>query len=142
MQYTGQVKETGTVPQHIHYVCLMFAVLNSSLLRLPLQGQANRWVKAMERAAGLEVVKTSYKDFLRTLENGIRFGRPVSSSAGSTPAQPASPQSVCCYGDAWHAGAALAWLTRQSAVFLPAAAVSNHSRVHCCMLPGAAGGPG
>ncbi|WIA31960.1 hypothetical protein OEZ86_002815 [Tetradesmus obliquus] len=43
----------------------------------PVQGQANRWVKAMERAAGLEVVKTSYKDFLRTLENGIRFGRPV-----------------------------------------------------------------
>jgi dynein heavy chain len=46
-----------------------------------LQGQANRWVKAMERAAGLEVVKTSYKDFLRTLENGIRFGRPVSIAA-------------------------------------------------------------
>jgi hypothetical protein len=45
-----------------------------------LQGQANRWVKAMERAAGLEVVKTSYKDFLRTLENGIRFGRPVSAA--------------------------------------------------------------
>lgn len=43
----------------------------------PSQGQANRWIKAMETAAGLEVVKTSDKDLLRTLENGIRFGRPV-----------------------------------------------------------------
>jgi hypothetical protein len=42
-----------------------------------LQSQANRWVKAMERDAGLEVVKPSNKDLLRTLENGIRFGRAV-----------------------------------------------------------------
>lgn len=41
------------------------------------QGQANRWVKVMERAAQLEVARPSSKDFLRTLENGIRFGRPV-----------------------------------------------------------------
>jgi dynein heavy chain len=41
------------------------------------QGQANRWVRAMERDAGLEVVKPSAKDFLRSLENGVRFGRPV-----------------------------------------------------------------
>lgn len=31
----------------------------------------------MERDHGLEVVKLSDKDFLRTLENGVRFGRPV-----------------------------------------------------------------
>ncbi|KAF6265909.1 dynein heavy chain 2 [Scenedesmus sp. NREL 46B-D3] len=57
------------------------AIIISKARRWPLmvdpQGQANRWVKAMELAAGLEVVQTSYKDFLRTLENGIRFGRPV-----------------------------------------------------------------
>jgi dynein heavy chain len=41
------------------------------------QGQANRWVKCMERDNGLEVVKPSAKDFLRTLENAVRFGRPV-----------------------------------------------------------------
>lgn len=41
------------------------------------QVQANRWVKNMEKASGLEVVKASDKDFLRTLENGVRFGRPV-----------------------------------------------------------------
>ncbi|KAF8071068.1 Dnah1 [Scenedesmus sp. PABB004] len=57
------------------------AIIVSRAWRWPLmvdpQGQANRWVRAMERGAGLEVVRTSNKDFLRTLENGIRFGRPV-----------------------------------------------------------------
>lgn len=41
------------------------------------QGQANRWVKSLERDNALEVAKPSSKDFLRTLENGVRFGRPV-----------------------------------------------------------------
>ena len=42
------------------------------------QGQANKWVKNMgKEAGGLDVVKSSDKDFLRTLENGVRFGRPV-----------------------------------------------------------------
>jgi dynein heavy chain len=49
--------------------------------RVPLlidpQGQANRWIRNMEKANGLEVVKLSDKDFLRTLENGIRFGKPI-----------------------------------------------------------------
>lgn len=31
----------------------------------------------MERDCGLEVAKPTSKDFLRTLENGLRFGRPV-----------------------------------------------------------------
>ncbi len=34
------------------------------------QGQANKWVKNMERDTGLDVIKLSDKDFLRTLENG------------------------------------------------------------------------
>ncbi|VDO09331.1 unnamed protein product [Rodentolepis nana] len=41
------------------------------------QGQANRWIKSLESDEGLEVIKMSEKDFLRTLENAIRFGRPV-----------------------------------------------------------------
>lgn len=41
------------------------------------QGQANRWIKSLESDEGLEVIKPSEKDFLRTLENSIRFGRPV-----------------------------------------------------------------
>ena len=31
----------------------------------------------MEKTAGLDVIKMSDKDFLRTLENAVRFGRPV-----------------------------------------------------------------
>lgn len=31
----------------------------------------------MERDHGLEVVKLNNKDMLRTLENAVRFGRPV-----------------------------------------------------------------
>ena len=41
------------------------------------QGQANKWIKNMERDAGLDVIKLSEKDMLRTLENGVRFGRAV-----------------------------------------------------------------
>uniref|UniRef100_A0AAZ3Q3C2 Dynein heavy chain 1, axonemal n=1 Tax=Oncorhynchus tshawytscha TaxID=74940 RepID=A0AAZ3Q3C2_ONCTS len=40
------------------------------------QGQANKWVKNMERDNGLDVMKLSDRDFLRSLENAIRFGKP------------------------------------------------------------------
>uniref|UniRef100_A0A8C5QQJ6 Dynein axonemal heavy chain 1 n=1 Tax=Leptobrachium leishanense TaxID=445787 RepID=A0A8C5QQJ6_9ANUR len=40
------------------------------------QGQANRWIKNMEKDNGLDVVKLSDRDFLRSLENAIRFGKP------------------------------------------------------------------
>ncbi|XP_066527086.1 dynein axonemal heavy chain 1 [Hoplias malabaricus] len=40
------------------------------------QGQANKWIKNMERDNGLDVVKLSDRDFLRSLENAIRFGKP------------------------------------------------------------------
>ncbi|XP_044079595.1 dynein axonemal heavy chain 1 isoform X1 [Siniperca chuatsi] len=40
------------------------------------QGQANTWIKNMERDNGLEVMKLSDRDFLRSLENAIRFGKP------------------------------------------------------------------
>lgn len=53
----------------------------SNARRWPLmidpQGQANTWTKNMERERSLEVVKLSNKDFLRTLENAVRFGKPV-----------------------------------------------------------------
>ncbi|KAF6028574.1 DNAH7 [Bugula neritina] len=41
------------------------------------QGQANKWVKNMEKANNLHVVKSSDNDFVRTLENCIQFGNPV-----------------------------------------------------------------
>jgi hypothetical protein len=34
------------------------------------QGQANRWIRNMEKEAGLDVVKPLDKDLLRSLENG------------------------------------------------------------------------
>ncbi|XP_053577059.1 dynein axonemal heavy chain 1 [Bombina bombina] len=40
------------------------------------QGQANKWIKNMEKDNGLEVAKLSDRDFLRSLENAIRFGKP------------------------------------------------------------------
>ena len=42
----------------------------------------------MERGAGLEVARPASKDFLRTLENGLRFGRPVRGAGARTHTQP------------------------------------------------------
>lgn len=41
------------------------------------QGLANKWVRAMEKDAGLLVIKLTDPNFLRTLENAIQFGKPV-----------------------------------------------------------------
>ena len=56
-------------------------IIVSKARRWPLmidpQGQANKWVKRMEKERGLDVVKLSDRDMLRTLETGVRFGRAV-----------------------------------------------------------------
>ena len=41
------------------------------------QGQANRWIRNTYSTKNLQIIKLSEKDFLRTLENGIRYGAPV-----------------------------------------------------------------
>ncbi|KAG2424724.1 hypothetical protein HXX76_014300 [Chlamydomonas incerta] len=41
------------------------------------QGLANKWIRAMEKDAGLQVIKLSDANYLRTLENAIQFGKPV-----------------------------------------------------------------
>jgi dynein heavy chain len=46
-------------------------------LMIDPQGQANKWVKNMEKDTGIDVIKLTEKDYLRTLANGIRFGRAV-----------------------------------------------------------------
>ena len=57
------------------------AIILSKARRWPLmidpQAQANNWIKNMEKDRGLDVIKLSEKDYLRTLENGVRFGRAV-----------------------------------------------------------------
>ncbi|KAK2091252.1 Dynein heavy chain 1, axonemal, partial [Saguinus oedipus] len=40
------------------------------------QNQANKWIKNMEKDNGLDVFKLSDRDFLRSMENAIRFGKP------------------------------------------------------------------
>ncbi|TSM60567.1 Dynein heavy chain 7, axonemal [Bagarius yarrelli] len=56
------------------------AIIISNARRWPLmidpQGQANKWVKNMEKANSLHVIKLSDSDFVRTLENCIQFGTP------------------------------------------------------------------
>ena len=41
------------------------------------QGQANKWVKNMEKEAKLSVIKLTDSDYMRTLENCITFGNPL-----------------------------------------------------------------
>merc|ERR1712185_190474 len=46
-------------------------------LMIDPQGQANRWVKNMEKAQKLRIIKLTQGDFLRVLEQSIRVGIPV-----------------------------------------------------------------
>jgi dynein heavy chain len=46
-------------------------------LMIDPQAQANRWIKNTYKDKNLQIIKLSQKDFLRTLENAIRYGAPV-----------------------------------------------------------------
>ncbi|KAK3717325.1 hypothetical protein QZH41_011557, partial [Actinostola sp. cb2023] len=46
-------------------------------LMIDPQGQANKWVKNMEKESKLSVIKLSDANYVRTLENSITFGTPV-----------------------------------------------------------------
>uniref|UniRef100_A0A8C7DX62 Uncharacterized protein n=1 Tax=Naja naja TaxID=35670 RepID=A0A8C7DX62_NAJNA len=59
----------------------LFSIDNGIIIsRWPLmidpQGQANKWVKNMEKANSLHVIKLSDSEFVRTLENCVQFGTP------------------------------------------------------------------
>ena len=41
------------------------------------QGQANKWVKNMEKDNRLGVVKLNNADYMRVMENAVQFGTPV-----------------------------------------------------------------
>jgi dynein heavy chain len=56
---------------------IMVANARRWALMIDPQGQANKWVKNMEKDNKLQVVKLTDKDYLRTLENAIQFGLPV-----------------------------------------------------------------
>lgn len=46
-------------------------------LMIDPQGQANKWVKSMEKANSLGVIRLSNNDYVRVLENAIQYGQPV-----------------------------------------------------------------
>jgi len=48
-----------------------------SLTATGAEGQANKFIKNMEKPNNLHVVKMSDADFVRTLENCVQFGNPV-----------------------------------------------------------------
>ncbi|KAJ3333612.1 Dynein heavy chain 7, axonemal [Blyttiomyces sp. JEL0837] len=56
-------------------------VIVSHARRWPLmidpQGQANKWVKNMEKDNNLQIIKLTDPDYVRNLENAITFGAPV-----------------------------------------------------------------
>ncbi len=56
-------------------------IVVSNSRRWPLfidpQGQANKWIKNMEKEFKLQIIKLSDTNYPRTLENAIQFGTPV-----------------------------------------------------------------
>ncbi|KAJ3106842.1 Dynein heavy chain 7, axonemal [Phlyctochytrium planicorne] len=46
-------------------------------LMIDPQGQANKWVKNMEKDNNLQIIKLTDSDYVRNLENAITFGAPV-----------------------------------------------------------------
>ncbi|XP_076846923.1 dynein axonemal heavy chain 1 isoform X2 [Brachyhypopomus gauderio] len=58
--------ENGVISQYSQRWCLF----------IDPQGQANKWIKNMERDNGLDVMKLSDRDFLQSLEKAIQFGKP------------------------------------------------------------------
>ncbi|ESO89088.1 hypothetical protein LOTGIDRAFT_210054 [Lottia gigantea] len=56
-------------------------IIVSNSRRWPLmidpQGQANKWVKNMEKENKLGIIKLSDANYMRTMENAIQFGTPV-----------------------------------------------------------------
>lgn len=59
---------------HMQYQNLM---PSSRPLMIDPQGQANKWVKNLEKENKLSVIKLTDGDYMRTLENCIQFGTPL-----------------------------------------------------------------
>ena len=61
-----------------HFLSGNFSNANRWPLCIDPQGQANKWIKNMEKKNNLHVIKLTDQDYVRTLENCIQFGTPVS----------------------------------------------------------------
>ena len=64
--------------KNIIFLFLVFSNANRWPLCIDPQGQANKWIKNMEKKNNLHVIKLTDQDYVRTLENCIQFGTPVS----------------------------------------------------------------
>lgn len=57
------------------------AIILDNTKRWPLmidpQGQANKWIRNLEKSKKLQVIKLTDSDYIRKLENAIQFGTPV-----------------------------------------------------------------
>lgn len=66
----------------VNWVYVTVILLFSNARRYPLmidpQGQANKWVKNMEKPRNLATIRLNQADYVRVLENAIQFGQPVS----------------------------------------------------------------
>ena len=75
------VREWGIYGLPMDNLSVENAIFVTRSRRWPLmidpQGQANRWVKSMEKEMKLRVIKLTQGDFLRVLEGSIRVGIPV-----------------------------------------------------------------
>ena len=61
----------------LHHLRTTFSNTTRWPLLIDPQGQANKWIRNMEKDNSLQVVKQSDPDFIRTLENCVQFGQPV-----------------------------------------------------------------
>lgn len=41
------------------------------------QGQANKWIRNMEKKNNISIIRMSQLDYVRILENAIQFGQPL-----------------------------------------------------------------
>jgi dynein heavy chain len=46
-------------------------------LMIDPQGQANKWIRNMEKSSGLKAIKLTDENYMRTVENAIQYGSPV-----------------------------------------------------------------
>jgi dynein heavy chain len=57
------------------------AIMTDNTKRWPLfidpQGQANKWIRSMEKEKGCKIMKLSDGNYLKLLESSIRMGNPV-----------------------------------------------------------------
>lgn len=59
------------------YIVYLFRTARRWPLMIDPQGQANRWIKNMEKPNNLCICRMTQADLGRILENAVQFGQPV-----------------------------------------------------------------